>query len=74
MKYLISVFVLAFSLSSAFADHHEEGKKKAGHDKEHTHVTDKADHEHDENHHKDHDHKAHHPDHKDDAKAPAKKK
>jgi hypothetical protein len=36
-----------------------------GHSVEHDHVTDGADHAHDDSHHGDHDHKAHHPDHED---------
>lgn len=34
-----------------------------GHDKEHHHVTESVDHNHDDAHHTDHDHKAHHPNH-----------
>lgn len=61
-------------VSSAFADNHEEVKKKVGHDVEHAHVDEgKVDHEHDEAHHKDHDHKAHHPEHKEDSKKAKKK-
>jgi len=73
MKLLTLVAVLSLSLS-AFADHHEEGKKKMGHDKEHSHVSaDKVDHDHEEAHHGAHDHKAHHPDHKDAQPKKAKK-
>ena len=75
MKFLTLAAALVLTVSMAFADHHEEDKKKTGHDKEHSHVaTDKKDHDHDEAHHKDHDHKAHHPDHKDAAKKVEKKK
>jgi hypothetical protein len=73
MKYLAIAAIFTLTLSNAFADHHEEQKKKQGHDKEHSHVEGtKMDHEHDEAHHKDHDHKAHHPDH--DKKETKKKK
>jgi Ni/Co efflux regulator RcnB len=61
MKTILTALVLTLSLA-AYADHHEE-KDKMGHDKEHQHVTDGKDHEHDEAHHKKHDHKAHHPEH-----------
>jgi Ni/Co efflux regulator RcnB len=74
MKLLTVLATLALLTTSAFADQHEEEKKKVGHDKEHSHVApDKVDHGHDEAHHKAHDHKAHHPDHKDEA-AKLKKK
>lgn len=66
MKFTTLLAALMLVASTAFAHNHEEGKKKIGHDKEHSHVTtDKVDHEHDDAHHKDHDHKAHHPEHKD---------
>ena len=69
MKLMTVLAILALSLNCAFADHHEEDKKKIGHDKEHSHVSDvKVDHEHDDAHHKDHDHKAHHPEHDDSKK------
>jgi Ni/Co efflux regulator RcnB len=75
MKPIVLAAVFSLVVSNAFADHHEEGKKKIGHDKEHAHVEgDKMDHAHDEAHHKDHDHKAHHPDHVDSAKKQDKKK
>ncbi len=65
MKLMTLIAILALSLN-AFADHHEEAKKKIGHDKEHSHVSDaNVDHDHEEAHHEAHDHKAHHPDHKD---------
>jgi hypothetical protein len=65
MKYLALTALLSLAVSNAFADHHEEQKKKQGHDKEHTHVEGaKMDHDHEDGHHQDHDHKAHHPDHK----------
>ncbi len=72
---LFTILVVTMSLTSvAFADHHEEGKKKVGHDVEHTHVEkDKVDHEHDEAHHKEHDHKAHHPGHQESVKKVKKK-
>lgn len=38
-------------------------EKSEGHTVEHEHVTDGADHDHDDAHHGDHDHEAHHPDH-----------
>lgn len=63
MKMTTLVVALMLVAGNALA---EEGKKKTGHDKEHSHVTtDKVDHDHEEAHHKAHDHKAHHPDHKD---------
>lgn len=67
MKFTTLITAVILTVSTAFANHHEEkDKKKMGHDKEHAHVkSDKMDHEHDEGHHKDHDHKAHHPEHKD---------
>jgi hypothetical protein len=77
MKLTMIAAALSLVLSNAFAHNHEEGKKKMGHDKEHTHVEGASmDHEHDEGHHGDHDHEAHHPGHKDEAKkvAPQKKK
>lgn len=73
MKLLTLIAVLTFSLSAAFANHHEKGHKKKSHDKEHSHVEEsKKDHDHDEEHHKPHDHKAHHPTHDED-NAPKKK-
>lgn len=54
-----SVMLLA---SSSYA------QQKVGHNKEHSHVTEGKDHDHDEKHHGPHDHKAHHPDHKDEKK------
>ena len=75
MKLVILIAVLTLGLSNAFAEHHEEHKKKMGHDKEHSHVdADKVDHAHDDGHHRSHDHKAHHPDHKDETKKVEKKK
>lgn len=72
MKFTTAALILALSVSSAFADHHEEKKKGDAHDKEHSHVgMEKKDHDHDDAHHKDHDHKAHHPSHDEEA---AKKK
>ncbi len=75
MKLMLMVAVLSLVISNAFAHNHEEGKKKMGHDKEHSHVSGASmDHEHNEGHHGDHDHKAHHPDHKDDVKKLEEKK
>lgn len=66
MKFFAAIALFSLVVTGAFADHHEEGKKKMGHDKEHSHVDGaKIDHGHDEVHHKPHDHKAHHPEHKD---------
>lgn len=74
MKLFALAAVFSLIVSNAFADHHEEQKKKQGHDKEHAHVEGaKMDHDHDDAHHQDHDHKAHHPDHKDDTKKAKKK-
>jgi hypothetical protein len=68
MKFMTFI-ALALFVTSAFADHHEEHKKKEGHDVEHAHVKgDKMDHGHDDAHHKEHDHKTHHPDHKEEVK------
>ena len=65
MKFSLIATALMFIATTSFAGHHEQDKKKAGHDKEHSHVqTDKVDHAHDDAHHMEHDHKAHHPDHK----------
>lgn len=65
MKFFALLTIFTLTVGSAFADHHEESKKKSGHDKEHSHVQgDKIDHGHDDEHHKEHDHKAHHPEHK----------
>ncbi len=73
MKIFTLTVGLMLTLSSAFANHHEE-KKKTGHDKEHSHVeAAKVDHDHDDAHHKDHDHKAHHPEHKDESVTKKKK-
>jgi hypothetical protein len=75
MKLMTIIAICSFILSTAYADHHDEQKKKTGHDKEHSHVeAGKVDHVHDDAHHKDHDHKAHHPDHKEEAKSVKKKK
>lgn len=74
MKVLVFAAALALVSATAFADHHEEEAKKTKHDKEHAHVTEKADHEHDEKHHVEHDHKAHHPEHKEEEAVTKKKK
>lgn len=70
MKFLIMFVVLGLSFSV-----YAKKPKKVMHDKEHHHVTDKADvdHDHDEAHHQTHDHKKHHPTHDEDMKKDGKK-
>ena len=67
MKLSVLMFALALSL---VACNKNETATAEGHTVEHQHVTQGADHAHDDSHHGDHDHKAHHPEHTEEA-APA---
>ena len=60
MKMLLIAAALALVTNAVFADHHEETKKTIKHDKEHHHVEEGSDHEHDDKHHADHDHVSRH--------------
>jgi hypothetical protein len=76
MKFLL--IVMALSLAVVSCNKKEEAPAAEGivegasapaaHDKEHHHVNEGGDHNHEEAHHGDHDHKAHHPEH--DVEAP----
>ncbi len=60
----ILFFVCALSLVAVGCQKKEETAPAVeGHDVEHSHVTEGADHAHDDAHHGDHDHAAHHPEH-----------